>query len=127
MAVFPSRLNSLARLSVARGCGFGMVAIITMMVGLSEQMPQSLQAGGYAMLLMCMVLLLKAFLADQRPYKRTELWLLLAKEERPREQVAQKVVATVLRQAYLLFAKRAALAAIALLVGSQLLRLLHAP
>lgn len=119
----PPRINSLARLSVARGCGFGMVAIITMMVGLSDEMPQSLQAGGYAMLLMCMVLLLKAFFADHRPYKNTELWLLLDPADRPREQIAQKLLGEALREAFLLFAKRSALGAAALLAGSQFLRI----
>ena len=119
------RLHYLARVSVSRACGFGTVAIITMMVGLSERMTVSLKAGGYSMLLMCVVLLLKALLARDRHYKRTELWLLLEPEERPRAAVAQRLLGGILRETYLVFAARTALAAAVLLVGALVLQLRH--
>lgn len=95
------------------------------MVGLSERMSVSLKAGGYGMLLMCMVLLLKALLALNQHYKRTELWLMLEPTERPREAVAQRLLGGILRETYLVFAARTALAAAVLLVGAMVLQIRH--
>ncbi len=119
------RFEYLARVSVARACGFGSVAILTLMVGLSDRMHVALKAGGYATLLMAAILVLKAWRAGEKPYKRTELWLMLEPTERPRASVAQRVLGGVLRDAFLLFAYRSTAVAVVFLVGSVLLAMIR--
>jgi hypothetical protein len=66
-------------------------------------------------LLVAAVLLLRAELAGRRPYKRTEVWLMLEKSERPPPAVAQQVIGSALRQVYVRFALRFATGAVALI------------
>jgi hypothetical protein len=47
------KIERLAYISVARGCGFAALAIVTFMVGLSGDMVSSLEAGGSLALLVC--------------------------------------------------------------------------
>ena len=51
------RLQQLAWLSVARGCGFAALAIFTFMIGLSGDMPAAFKAGGILTLIVSLVLL----------------------------------------------------------------------
>lgn len=115
-------IQAKAQLSVGRGCGFGGIAIITLMVGTMADPAQSFTIGGILTLLACFVLVLKASLAPRTPYKRTEVWLLLDKTDRPQPTVAQQVIGSVLREVYLRFALHAAELALALLVASVALR-----
>jgi len=118
------RIEYLARLSVGRACGFATLAILTFFVGLSGEMALALRSAGLLCLLTCFVLLLKALSARRRPYKQTEVWLMLKPGERPQESVAQQVIGTVLRQTYLQFALAAAFAAAFMLAGSLFYRVL---
>ena len=113
------RIERVAHVSVARACGFGSLAILTFMVGLSGDMVSSLKAGGILALVMCLVLLLKAWHAMQRSYKHTELWLMLAPQDRPHSAIAQQVISTVLRETFLYFAMHSAFASI-LMLGAAL-------
>jgi hypothetical protein len=70
-----------------------------------------------------MILLLKAALAETKPHRSTELWLLLKPSERPHEAVAQRVIALALREAFLRFALYFASGAAAMLVTLLLLTL----
>lgn len=99
-----TRIEQLAEFSVARGCGFAMIAIGSTMAGLSFEPLQSLRTGAALCLLTTLTLLLKAVHAQTKPYKSTELWLLLKPDDRPPDAVAQYVLARALRQAYLRFA-----------------------
>lgn len=105
------RIEELAEFSVARGCGFAALAIVTFTVALSGQMAVAFRAAGFLSLLMCMTLLLKAWNAPHHPYKRTELWLLLMPPERPNAEIAQRIISNALREAYLRFAMHSAWAA----------------
>ena len=96
-----------ARLSVARGCGFAALAILTFFVGLSSEPGLAFKSAGVLALLTAAVLLIKARIAPRRPYKRTELWVMLKPDERPQEAIAQQVIGTVLRETYLFFALQA--------------------
>jgi hypothetical protein len=112
------RIETVAELSVGRGCGFAAMAILTFMVGLSGEMRMSFQCGGYLTLLVCFVLILKATRAYSHPYKQTELWLMLEPKERPDAVIAQRVIGTVLRDTYLRFALHAALLSAGFLVAA---------
>lgn len=120
----PRRIEAKAELSVARGCGFGGVAIVTMMIGMITQPALSLLLGGISALLTCFILLLKANFAHIVSYKRTEVWLMLDKTERPQAEVAQQVIGTVLKDVYLRFALYAANLALALILASIVFRLM---
>ncbi|NJN00576.1 MAG: hypothetical protein HC793_02875 [Aquincola sp.] len=55
------------------------------------------------MMLSAGILAIKAQLSPVRSYKRTELWVLLAPEERPDNRFAQQVIGVALRDVYLRF------------------------
>ena len=62
------------------------------------------------------ILILKAYEARTKNYRKTELWLYLPKEQRPAEEHAQWASATVLNETYLTFARWTAAIAIAMWV-----------
>ena len=114
-------MRKLAYESVARGCGFGMLAIICVMVGMSFNPRAVFQAGGILTLMMTFILILKARLALTQNYRKTEMWLYLPKDFRPPEAYAQWAASTVLLDAYLTFAQYTALISIALWVIALLI------
>jgi hypothetical protein len=116
-----------AEFSVARACGFGMLAILVTVVGLSGEPAMALKTGAVLSLLTSMILVLKAALAETKPHRATELWLLLKPDERPHEAVAQRIIALALREAFLRFALYFASGAAAMLISLLLITLLGRP
>lgn len=115
------RIERLAEISVARGCGFAGLAIATFMLGLSWDMMLATKVGGLLLFLVCLVLLLKAWHAERRPHRTTELWGMLEESERPPAAIAQQVTSAALKQCYLRYARRTAgLAAILLAISLTL-------
>lgn len=90
---------------VLRACGFGSLAIFCIMIGMSFDPLMAFKAGGFLTTAMAGVLAFKAYEARTKPYRRTEMWLYLPKEQRPHETYAQWASATVLRETYLTFAQ----------------------
>ena len=118
------RIEAAAERSVARACGFAALGVGCMMVGLSgETINLALNVGGFLMLLACFVLVFKAWGAQSQPYKRTEVWGMLAPDDRPDAAIAQRVIGSILREVYLRFAMHAALLATGFLILSALLSL----
>ena len=109
-------MRKVAFASVARACGFGMLAIICVMVGMSFDPRAVFQAGGILTLMMTFILILKARYALTQNYKKTEMWLYLEKDFRPPEAYAQWAASTVLRDAYFTFAMYTALISIVMWV-----------
>jgi hypothetical protein len=97
-------MRNVAFETVMRACGFGSLAIFCIMIGLSFQPRLSFQAGGALTLMMVGILAYKAWEASTKPYRRTEMWLYLAKELRPPERSAQQTVSVIMRETYLTFA-----------------------
>lgn len=118
-------IRSAAVVSVARACGFGGLAIITSMLGLSFNPVLALKLGGYCWLLATMILILNAFQASKTPYARTEVWLMLPVSVRPPAVVAQRVVAAARREVCLRFAYWIACVSAAHLAGGLLLSFLQ--
>lgn len=118
------QIEDLAELSVARGCGFAAIGILTFMVGMMGQPPRALQAGGLLFLMTCFVLWLRANGARSRPYKRTEVWVMLRPHERPQAAIAQQVIGNTLRHVYLRYALHAAALSCALCAASIVVGLL---
>ena len=63
-------------------------------------------------------LLLMAQRAPSKPFRRTEVWLMLDEAERPPEPLAQRLLSGVRRAVFLRFAAYHAVAAVLLLAGS---------
>jgi hypothetical protein len=119
------RIQQLAETSVARGCGFAGLAIFAFMVGLSWDIVLAARAGGLLCLLVCMVLIVKALLSPGRPHQKTELWLMLDRQDRPPSSIAQRAISSALRECYWQFALHTACLAAALLASSICLQLLR--
>lgn len=115
------QIEDLAHFSVARGCGFAGLGVMTFMVGLADNMELSLRCGGLFAMMLCLVLLLKAWHAPKTPYKQTEVWLLIPTTDRPTAAVAQQMISRCLRSAYIHFALHAALVSAGLLALSLLI------
>lgn len=122
-----ARIESLAELSVARGCGFAGLAILTFMVGLSWDLALACKVGGLLALFVCMLLLLKTWRAPYRSVRKTELWMMLEPSQRPVAPVAQRVISATLQTCYLRFALLAAGLSAALLAMSISFQLAAAP
>ncbi len=109
-------MRRIAYETVMRACGFASLAIFCVMVGMSFHPRLAFQAGGFLTTIMAFILILKAVEARTKPYRRTEMWLYLPKEQRPPEAYAQWASATVLRETYLTFALWTSVIAIAMWV-----------
>lgn len=119
-----NNIENLAEVSVARGCGFAALAIVTLMIGLSDQMHLSCKAGGTLTLGACLILAIRGLTAPSTPYKHTEVWVMLDTADRPQPAVAQRIIGKALRDAYLRFALHAAVLSAALLCLSVVLQML---
>ena len=102
--------------TVLRACGFGLLAIFCVMIGMSFSPRVAFQSGGFLTTLMTAILILKAYGARTKPYRRTEMWLYLPEEHRPPKAYAQWASATVMRETYLRFALWTSMIAIGLWV-----------
>jgi len=109
-------MRRIAYETVMRACSFASLGIFCVMVGMSFNPRMAFQAGGFLTILMSLVLIIKAYEARTKPYRRTEMWLYLPKELRPPEAYAQWASSTVLRETYLTFARWTAAIAIAMWV-----------
>lgn len=117
-------IEDLATFSVARGCGFAGLGIFTFMIGMMSEPQLALATGGILTLVTALVLFARAAQAIQRPFKRTEVWIMLKPAERPRQDIAQQIIGNALRDAYLRFALQSAWLSAALLTASLIARLM---
>ncbi len=109
------RIREAAEISTARGCGFAGLATICLMVGLASKVSNVFKGGGYCALLVCLVLLLMAQQAPSTRAKATEIWLMLAPQDRPPDALAQGIIGAIRRATFLRFATYHAIAAALLL------------
>lgn len=98
------RIEQVAHISIGRGCGFAGLAIFTTMFAFSGEPVTAFKVGGVLTLGVALILVLRATRAQAHPYKRTEVWVMLDPEERPKGEVAQRVIGQVLRETYLKYA-----------------------
>jgi hypothetical protein len=110
-----------ANISVARACGFCALAIICFMVGFSYEPHLAARTGGMLSFAVTLALVFKALVAERKPYKTTETWLMLADGERPPAGIAQAVIGTTLRWVFLKYARYAALVTVVLLAAAVVL------
>lgn len=107
-------IHNLALMATARGCGFGTLAIATSMLGCAFDGALAFKVGGFGFTLMAAILLIKAERTRSKPYNRTEVWLLLPKDQRPDRAYAQRIIGQANREAFLRFGRYAAATAIGL-------------
>jgi len=105
-------MRRIAYETVLRACGFASLAIFCVMIGLSFLPRSAFQAGGFLSMTMTLVLVLKAHGARTKDHRHTEMWLYLPKESRPPKALAQKTIALIMRETYLLFARWTAMISI---------------
>ena len=98
-------MRRIAYETVLRACGFASLAIFCVMIGLSFLPRTAFQAGGFLSMTMTLVLVFKAREAWTKDHRRTEMWLYLPEDRRPPQAHAQQMIATVMRETYLLFAR----------------------
>jgi hypothetical protein len=94
-------LEALAVLSVRRACGFGAIAIATLMLGLAWTPKVAFGTGAVCCLLMALILYWKSDQALRLDHRKTELWMMLAESHRPPHDVATVVVPRILHHTYL--------------------------
>jgi hypothetical protein len=94
-------MRRIAYQTVLRACGFASLAVFCVMIGMSFIPRSAFQAGGFLTMATTLVLVLKAREARTKDHRRTEMWLYLRKESRPPAAVAQKMVSTIMQEAYL--------------------------
>ncbi len=121
-----SRLNDMAYLSVSRACGFACLAIFCFMIGMAGYPLVALKSGAVFMMLSAGVLAVKAQRSPRKPYKHTELWVLLAPEERPDPRFAQQVIGLALRDIFFRFAGYFALAGLCCFAVAMAVQLVNA-
>ena len=113
-----------AFVSIARACGFAWLGIFCIAFSLSFEPPLAAFSGGVLCLIVSLILIFYAVRARRRPYKKTELWLILPKEHRPEPAVAQQIIGGVLRDTYFRFARQAVMFSVIFLALSVGLRLI---
>lgn len=104
-------LRRLAEISVGRACGFAGLGIFSVMVGLAFDPYLSVKSGAILASILAAVLMYRASRAGEVPYRRTEVWLMLDRDDAPPEAYAQSVISAILRETYMRFATVAAIAA----------------
>lgn len=103
-----------AELSVRRGCGFALMAIVTAMVGFSSEPWIAVRAGAIFVLIAAIVLFWRGRSARARNYRRTEVWLMIEDAPAlPRDRL-QDMIGAALTDAYFHHARLAAYVALAM-------------
>jgi hypothetical protein len=99
------RLRQAAFVSIGRACGFAGLGILCVMLGLSYDPLLAARTGGALTLGATAVLLIKSHYVPYQDFRNTEIWIMLDKKHLPAEPHMRWAGATVLREAYLWFAK----------------------
>jgi hypothetical protein len=101
-----------AELSVRRGCGFALMAIVTAMVGFSGAPWIAVRSGALFMLIAAVILFWKGWTARSRNYRHTEVWLMIEDAPAlPRERL-QSMIGGALAEVYFSHARLAAYVAL---------------
>lgn len=122
----PGEVRRAAEVSVGRAVGFGALAIGCVVLGLAAFPVLALRSGAALTMLMAAILLLKAQQAPARPFKRTEVWLILGRPDGLSPSLAQRLIGTALRDVLQRYAGWSAAVAVLFWLASLAWRLLDA-
>ncbi|MPZ30866.1 MAG: hypothetical protein GEV13_07675 [Rhodospirillales bacterium] len=105
-----------AELSVRRGCGFALMAIVTAMVGFSGEPWIAIRSGAVFVLIAALILFWRGWRARARDYRHTEVWLMIEDSPAlPRERL-QAMIGGALAEVYFSHARLAAYVALAMAI-----------
>ncbi|MDX6752210.1 hypothetical protein SH611_20585 [Geminicoccaceae bacterium 1502E] len=93
------RIQQAAERSVARATAFACLAIAVLAAGLSAEPGLALRTAAAAALLLWAGLRLSALRAPSRPYRRTEVWMMLEPRPLMPPEVLQRLIGEAIRQA----------------------------
>lgn len=74
-------VRMLADLSIRRGCGFWLLGVVCVMVGLSYDIGLAFRTGAILLGMLTVILYFRGLDAPTRPFRKTEVWLMI--DERP--------------------------------------------
>jgi hypothetical protein len=114
------RIEYLADVIVRRGCGFALLAICMVMLGLSYDLLLCLKSGAVLQALHGSVLGLFAYNAPRWNHRSTELWVLLNKGADLPPNYPPEQLLEVLRKTYLRYAEMAGFVTLALCIGAAI-------
>lgn len=97
-----------AKISVGRACGFAGLAVLCVVLSFSFDPVLATKAGAIMSLGIAVFLVWCSWRAPTKPYKKTEVWLILQKDDRPSEAYAQRLIGQALHECYIKFARTAA-------------------
>ncbi len=112
------RIEYLADATVRRGCGFMLLAVLTVMWSLSYDLLLSLKTGAILMTLHCAALGLFAYNAPRRNHKSTELWTQFNRGADLPANYPPAQLLEVLRKTYLRYAELSGMLAVGLAFGA---------
>lgn len=112
------RIEYLADITVRRGCSFVLLAICTVMLGLSYDLLLCLKSGAILQALHGSMLGLFAYNAPKWNHRSTELWVLLNKGADLPPNYPPEQLLEVLRKTYLRYAEMAGVVTLALCTGA---------
>ncbi|MBP6766359.1 MAG: hypothetical protein KA171_01195 [Reyranella sp.] len=119
------RIEYLADVIVRRGCGFALLAICMVMLGLSYDLLLCLKSGAILEALHGSVLGLFAYNAPRWNHKSTELWVLLNKGADLPPNYPPEQLLEVLRKTHLRYAEMAGVVTLALCIGAAIVWLVR--
>jgi hypothetical protein len=111
-----NRVEYLAEVSIGRGCGFAMLAIITTMCGMAGNLELCLKVGAGLMALMGLVLAWRAWKAPSRDPRKTEVYLMLDKGRDLPDDYPLPQINEALRRVYVRYAEYSGALALVLAV-----------
>lgn len=111
----PKLFRDVADTSVRRGCGFGLIAVFTAMVGFSADPYLAVRFGAFMVTVAAVILLWRGQGAPRRNYRSTEVWLMVrdATAGLPQERL-QRLIGHALADSYFWHARIAAYVAVAM-------------
>lgn len=115
-------IENAAYVSVGRACGFAGLGIFCIVIGLSFDASLAALVGSKLSISLSLILLVFAWRAPTRNYKRTETWLILKPGDRPQADVAQRLIGGALRTVYLWFAQQIAVVTIVFSISAVVLQ-----
>lgn len=114
------RIEYLADLTVKRGCGFALLAIGTVMLGLSYDLLLCFKSGAILGALHGSVLGVFAYNAPRWNHRSTELWTLLNKGADLPPDYPPELLLEVLRKTYTRYAEYSGVIALMLSIGAAI-------
>jgi hypothetical protein len=118
------KTRALAMFTVGRAVFFGSLAVSLIMLTFLFDMVLFFRSGAIMAFAMSTILLWYTQTATQRPPKRTETWLLLEDNLRPRNQHAVNAFTVLMQEVYAYYARHVFLVGLCLFIASLICQLL---